>query len=49
MSKLPIKGIYQKIDKLEKSNLLRYKANSSKKKLVFAAFDPIASVWVLIN
>ena len=41
MSKLSIIGILEKLDKLNKSNLLRYITNGGKNKtLNFAAFSP---------
>ena len=41
MSKLPVKGIFQK---LNKSNQLRCMANGSKKKKLFRHFDPLVQV-----
>ena len=56
MSKLSIKEIMEKSDKISKSNPLKYMKNGSKtqkkkkkKKFFFPHFHPIARVWVLSN
>ena len=49
MSKLSIKGILEKLDKLNKSTPLRYMINGIKKEKtkILSLFDPM--VWVLSN
>ena len=52
MAKMLIKGIQEKLDKLEKSNPLKYKTNggkNKKKNWFMLHFDCIARVWVLSN
>ena len=49
MFKLCIKGILEKLDKLNESNPLRYMINGSKNKknLIWPYFDPMA--WIFSN
>ena len=45
MSKLSIKGKLEKLDKLNKSNPLRYMINANKNKKILSHFYPM--VWIL--